>query len=115
MHRNNKFSFLINFFNNDFSSMSRFDGFTSTNITLPPDIFTALAVAGKEILGIITSSPFFIPAAFKARNKAAVPLVVATAYLTFNNLQIFFSKILVSFPSLIKLLFKTEFKFFLLL
>ena len=72
----------------------------------------AFAVAGKEIFGTITSSPFLIPAAFKARNKATVPLVVATAYLTFNNLQIFFSKFPVLFPSFIKLLFKTEFKFF---
>ena len=97
------------FFNNDLSSISRFDGFTSTKITLPPDIVTALAVAGKEIFGTITSSPFLIPAAFKARNNATVPLLVATTYFTFKSFFNFFSNSFVWSPSFGKLFFKAFF------
>ena len=65
-------------------------GKTSTNIGFAPVRSTALAVAMKVISGTITSSPYPIPMAFRAKKIPAVQLVVAIAYLAFTNFAIFF-------------------------
>ena len=57
---------------------------TSANTGTAPAQITAPAVATKVIEGTITLSPGPIPAAFKATTTAAVPLVTATAFLTFS-------------------------------
>ena len=50
-------------------------------------------------LGIITSSPFFIPRAFTAISSAAVPFDTATEYFLLTFFENFFSKISTSGPS----------------
>ena len=66
-------------------------GVAATKTFFAPVKFTAFAVAANVKSGTITSSPLSIPKLFRAKKIAAVPLVTETAYLTFNNLQIFFS------------------------
>ena len=51
------FSFFVMLFLRDSIFIKRLSFDTSQRTTFAPAIFTALAVAGKVILGIITSSP----------------------------------------------------------
>ena len=71
--------------------MVRSAGFTSTNTGFAPQRYTALAVAIKVRSGTITSSPYPTSKALSAKKIAAVPLVVAEAYLAPTNLAILFS------------------------
>ena len=66
-------------------------GKTSTKTALAPRIKGACAVEIQLILGIITSSPGFIPIAIIAINNAILPFVVRITYGTSKALAIFSS------------------------
>ena len=94
------FDFELIFFKS-FKSIKRTFLSISTKTGFAPAKLTAFTVPGKVRFGTNTSSLFLIPIDFKARNIAVVPLVQVVTYLIFKSLDIFFSKSLVSFPSLI--------------
>ena len=100
---------MLIFFFKIFSSISKLFLSTSTNTGFAPASFTAFAAAGKVIFGMITSSSFSMPIAFKAKKIEIVPLVVVTTYLTLRSLESFFSNNLANLPSFGKLVFKTFF------
>ena len=89
MCNNNCFSFLDILFLSSSISIFQSSSLQSIKIGVAPNLITANAFEIIVKLGIITSSPFFIPTAFNAISKAAVPLETATEYFLFINLENF--------------------------